>query len=30
VAVPVDAAAAKETVMHHALDKKKSGDGQPN
>jgi hypothetical protein len=30
VAVPVDTAAAKEAVMHHALGKKKNGDGQPN
>ena len=26
----VDPAASKESVMHHALGKKKNGDGQPN
>jgi len=29
-AILVDPAASKEAVMHHALGKKKNGDGQPN
>jgi len=29
-AVLVDPTASKETVMHHALGKKKNGDGQPD